>query len=358
MTAALRVIDTGIRDGRKQIAFDQAMIDLHRAGEIPDTVRFLQFETSALVGRHQAVRRELKLDHCHSNSIRVVRRITGGGAIYLDPGQLGWELLISRKRFPMPTFEAYSRAICEAVASGLSKSFGIDARFRPRNDIEVGGRKICGTGGFFDGDTLFFQGTLLVDADPSRIAACLNVPESKLKKRGIDRVGHRVTNLKTLLGGQTPGIASIKAAIQSGIADGFGLELFDDVPSQSEEGLADELFAEEIGTDEFVYSIDDPSGAGIYEAELTAPGGTVTAYVRLEGDHAARRVRELLLAGDFFVTPTRTILDLEASLRGVYVGILGTAVDRFFTKSKPEMSTISPSDFRSVIQAAVQMAEP
>jgi len=357
MTNAFRLIDTGIRDGRKQIAFDQAMIDLHQTGEIPDTVRFLQFETSALVGRHQAVSRELKLSHCLANNIRVVRRITGGGAIYLDPGQLGWELLISRKRLPMATFEDYSRSICEAVAKGLSMTFGIDARYRPRNDIEVAGQKICGTGGFFDGDTLFIQGTLLVDADPSRIAACLNVPEAKLKKRGLDRVGQRVTNLKTLLGGSAPDMASVKAAVRAGIAEGLGLKLVDGVPSAAEESLADKLFADEIGTDEFVYSIDDPSGGGIYEAQLTAPGGTVTAYVRLEGDRAARRVRELLLAGDFFVTPTRTILDLEATMRGVYVGILGTEIERFFAKSRPEVMTISPSDFRSVIQAAVQMAD-
>ena len=84
-----------------QIAFDQAMIDLHRNDEIPDTIRFLRFEASALVGRHQAIGQELRLDYCRSNAVHLVRRITGGGAIYLDPGQLGWELVISRKRLPM-----------------------------------------------------------------------------------------------------------------------------------------------------------------------------------------------------------------------------------------------------------------
>jgi lipoate---protein ligase len=358
MAAAFRVIDTGVREGRLQIAFDQAMIDSHRKGEVPDTVRFLRFETSALVGRHQAIGRELMLDYCRANGVRLVRRITGGGAIYLDPSQLGWELLISRKRLPMATLEAYTKAICEAVAYGLSKAFGIDARYRPRNDIEVGGQKLCGTGGFFDGDTLFYQGTVLVDGDPERIMACLNVPEAKVKKRCLDKAGQRVTTLKSLLGGVTPEMSAVQNAITVGFAEKLGISFIDDAPTAKEEALAAKLYSEEIGTDEFVFSIDDPRGAGIYEAELTGPGGTLTAYVRLEGNSAARRIRELLLTGDFFVTPPRTILDLEASLRGVYVGIVGTAVERFFAKSKPELLTISPSDFRNVIQAAVQMAEP
>ena len=96
MSKPFRVIDTGIRDGREQIAFDQALIDLHKAGKIPDTMRFLQFPPTALIGRHQALSKELKLDFCRENNIRTVRRITGGGALYFDERQLGWELVFNR----------------------------------------------------------------------------------------------------------------------------------------------------------------------------------------------------------------------------------------------------------------------
>jgi lipoate-protein ligase A len=188
--------------------------------------------------------------------------------------------------------------------------------------------------------------------------ACLNVPEAKIKKRCLDKAGQRVTTLRLLLGGVAPEIAAVQNAIIAGLTEKLGISFYDDAPSAEEEALAAKLYDDEIGTDEFVYSIDDPRGAGIYEAELTGPGGTVTAYVRLEGDSAARRIREILLTGDFFVTPPRTILDLEASLRGIYVGIVGTAVERFFAKSKPELLTISPSAFRNVIEAAVRLAEP
>ena len=70
MGREFRVIDTGVLDGRLNIAFDQALIDLHREEAIPDTIRFLQFRPSALVGRHQALARELHLDYCSANGIR------------------------------------------------------------------------------------------------------------------------------------------------------------------------------------------------------------------------------------------------------------------------------------------------
>lgn len=185
MTKAFRVIDTGVREGRLNIAFDQAMIDLRRQDLMPDTIRFLQFEPSALVGRHQVLSREIRVDYCRANGVRLVRRITGGGALYMDEGQFGFELVFHRKALDCTSLAALSEAICEAAAAGLC-NLGVDARYRPRNDIEVDGRKISGTGGFFDGDTIFFQGTVLVDVDAGKMLAALNVPQDKLATRDLD----------------------------------------------------------------------------------------------------------------------------------------------------------------------------
>ncbi len=348
-----RVIDTGVRDGRHQIAVDQALIELHKSGRSPDTVRFLRFLPSALVGRHQALSRELRLDHCRTNGVGVVRRITGGGAIYLDQGQVGWELVLSRRRLPRPMLGDYTRDICEAVAHGLSKCFDIDARFRPRNDIEVGGRKLCGTGGFFDGDTLFYQGTVLVDVDPSRMMACLNVPAAKLAKRNLDSAEARVVTLMELLGGEAPDVAAVHQAVLLGLTSRLGLDLQPGAVSVEEEALAKRLHDEEIGTEEFVASIDDPTGGDVLSASRTGAGGTVTAYLRTEGEGEARRIREALITGDFFVTPPRMVFDLEAALRGVPVGEAGASIDRFFSAAKPDMLTVAPADFRAVIVEAL-----
>ncbi|MDH3920138.1 MAG: hypothetical protein OEU25_18395, partial [Rhodospirillales bacterium] len=136
MSRGFRVIDTGVREGRANIAFDQALIEAHKAGQVPDTIRFLRFPPTALIGRHQALSQELKLDHCRENGIGVVRRITGGGAIYFDEGQLGWELAFGRNTLGISSLAELTRAICEAAALGIS-TLGVDAKYRPRNDIEV-----------------------------------------------------------------------------------------------------------------------------------------------------------------------------------------------------------------------------
>jgi lipoate---protein ligase len=351
MTVPFRIIDSGVRDGRLQIALDQALIELHKDGRAPDTVRFLRFRPTVLIGRHQALSHEVKVAHCKANDIGLVRRITGGGAIYLEENQVGWELVLSRKRLPMPTLGDYTRAICEAVAHGLSTGFGIDARFRPRNDIEVGGQKLCGTGGFFDGDTLIYQGTVLVDVDPARMMACLNVPEAKLKKRDLDKAENRVTTLKALLGA-APSVAAVHAAVLDGLKTKLGIDPALGSTTAEEEALAQKLHDEEIGTDGFTFSIDDPRGADVQEASITGPGGTATAYIRLEGPHGAQRIREVLLTGDFFVTPPRMVYDLEAALRGIAVAGIETAVTAFFTATKPDMLTIAPTDFARIVREA------
>lgn len=351
MAKRFRVIDTGIRDGRRQIAFDQAMIDAHKAGRIPDSIRFLRFPRTALIGRHQALSREIKLDYCRANGIGIVRRITGGGALYFDEGQLGWELVFNRATLGIATLGDLAREICEAAAAGMSR-LGVNAKYRPRNDIEVDGRKISGTGGFFDGDTLFYQGTVLVDMNPADMLAALNVPEAKLAKRALDSAAQRVVTFKELLG-SAPAIDAIQDALLAGFTERLGIAPVRGVISPEEEALAARYYDEEIGTDEFVAEIDDPAaGEGVREASCTGAGGTITAYVRLEGPRSDR-IREVLITGDFFVTPPRTILDLEAALRNVATSEVRTAIERFFDASKVGLLTASPGDFATAVEAAI-----
>ncbi|MCB1529239.1 MAG: lipoate--protein ligase family protein [Hyphomicrobiaceae bacterium] len=351
MPLPFRVIDTGVREGRANIAFDAALIDLHAAGHIPDTIRFLQFQPTALVGRHQAISRELKLDVCRREGFGIARRMTGGGAIYFDPGMLGWEVVLSRKRLALPSLADYTRRLCQAVAQGMSENFGINARFRPRNDIEVDGRKISGTGGFFDGDTLFFQGTVLIDTDPERVLSALNVPRAKLERHELDRPESRITTLRALIG-HAPDVAEVKRAVADGLAGSLQLDLEVSGAWELEESTAAQMFDEEIGSDAFVYEIDAPAGPH-HEGCHASPGGTVTAFIRMEGEGQAARIGEALITGDFFVTPPRLIYDLETALRGVGVGEVTAAVDAFFASAKADMLSIAPDDIKQAVEIAL-----
>ncbi len=351
MARTFRVIDTGVRDGRRQIAFDQALIEAHKAGRIPDTIRFLRFPPTALIGRHQALSREVKVDYCRAHGIGVARRVTGGGAIYFDEGQLGWELVFHRATLAIGSLTELTREICEAAAVGLSK-LGVAARYRPRNDIEVDGRKISGSGGFFDQDTLFYQGTVLVDMNPVDMVAALNVPEAKLAKRSLDSAAQRVVTLKELLGA-APSIEAVKDALLAGFAERLGISAVAGAITAQEEALAAKVHDEEIGTDAFVAEIDDPGAdKAAQSASCTGAGGTITVYARLAGPQRDR-IDSVLLTGDFFVTPPRTVFDLEAALRNVAVGEAGQAVERFFARAPVGLLSVSAADFRKAVEAAV-----
>jgi lipoate-protein ligase A len=346
-----RIIATGLRGGRANIAFDQALIEGRKSNAIPDTIRFLRFPPTALIGRHQALSREVRVDYCRANGIGLVRRITGGGAIYFDEGQLGWSLVFDRATLGIGSLGDLAREICEAAAAGISK-LGVNARYRPRNDIEVDGRKVSGTGGFFDGDTLFYQGTVLVDLDPSRMVAALRVPEPKLAKRGLDSAARRIVTLRELLG-EAPSIERVQEALLEGFAERLGIVPRRGEIEAGEEALAQRFHDEEIGTDAFVAEIDDPRGGeDVLCGSHTGAGGTITAYLRLEGDRDDR-IREALVTGDFFVTPPRVVLDLEAALRGVRVEDAAKAVEEFFAHAKVGLLTVAPSDFAAAIEAAL-----
>lgn len=293
---------------------------------------------------------EVRLEYCAANGIEVGRRITGGGGLYLDEGQACWELVLERRALGAD-LAAITARICTAAAAGLRR-LGVPAGFRPRNDIEVDGRKLSGTGGVIDGDTLFFQGTLLVDFDPLRMIEALRIPVEKLARRDLEDARRRVTSLREILG-RTPPLEEIHAALLEGFREHLGLDPQWGAPTGEEERLAQKLLAEEYGTDAFVHRLDFPAGdPPEVSATLVRRGGTIRADIRLEGP-ARDRIREALITGDFFLNPPRALYDLEACLRGLPAAEAGTAVETYFAQRACEATGLSPLDFREAVEQAL-----
>ncbi len=351
MSNPFRIIDTGVREGRSNIAFDAALIELRQQDKVPDTIRFLRFPPTALIGRHQDLSREINLDYCAEDGVGTVRRITGGGAIYLDEGQLGWELVFHRASLGIAALPDLAREICNAAAAGLSE-LGVNAKFRPRNDIEVDGRKISGTGGFFDGDILIYQGTVLVDMNPAQMVRALNIPAAKIAKHDLDTAEQRVITLHELLGDDLPDLETIKSALIKGFTEGLGITAEPGEITSAEEELAKRHYFDEIGTDDFVAEIDNPGeGDQLLEGSHTGPGGTINTFVKLEGPtHAI--LQRVLITGDFFVTPPRVIFDLEACLAGTRLNEIEVALREFFATTDIGMLSVAADDFLASINDA------
>ncbi|MBI4193790.1 MAG: lipoate--protein ligase family protein [Betaproteobacteria bacterium] len=345
-----RVIDTGLRSAAQNIALNRALLEARQAEEIPSTLRFLRFTPSALLGYHQSAEQELNLDYCRAHGVEVQRRITGGGAIYFDETQIGWELYLHKRDVGTTDMQAIARRICHAAATAISV-LGVDARFRPRNDIEVDGRKISGTGGAFDGNALLFQGTLLIDFDVEKMLRVLRIPAEKLSDKAIASARERVANLKELLGRQ-PDVALVKSYIVEAFESEFGVEFSDGDLTLSEHARYQGALRE-IETPDWVHLVTRPlSDMPILEAAQKFPGGLLRASVTF--DTGTQTIRQVWFTGDIFVSPRRTVADLEAVLRDLPIGRLASRIEEFFARRPVDMLSLTPNDFLTVVRLALK----
>lgn len=344
------VVDTGLRPADENMALDKALLQAMVGGNIPGIFRFLRFEESALVGYHQSPDQELNLDFCRAEGIAVQRRLTGGGALIFDPTQIGWELVCHRQALPKGDMAALSREICLAAAAGLN-TLGVKASFRPRNDIEVDGKKISGTGGIIDGDVLLFQGTVLVDLDIARMLRVLRVPVEKLDAHAISTVAERVTSLKALLG-KAPALSRVQEALLEGFRQHLGLDFnVGDMP-ESVMLLFPEMLREIRDPEWLNVNTRKQSDMPLRKATLRAPGGTLQAEILW--DSFGSRIRQVHFSGDYFIQPRRAIVDMEAALRNVHLNEVDDILADVFAKQSIDGFGLQPEHFASVLRLAAE----
>ncbi len=352
-----RLLDTGPRPAAENMALDEAILEARSRGLAPNTLRFLQFRPwCTLVGYHQSVEQEVRLDFCEAHGIEVNRRITGGGALFWDESQLGWEIYapVGHPALPRRLEDLYA-ALCEGTVRGLAR-LGVEAAFRPHNDIEVEGRKISGTGGTEMNGAFLFQGTLLVDFDVDTMLRALRIPTEKLKDKEVESVKDRVTCLAWELN-RVPLLEDIKAALAAGFAETLGIGLTPGPLMEVEE----ELLAEKLSrfrSDDWTYGLRRTLGdRQELRALYKAPGGLIRASLVV--DLPARRIRMALLTGDFFAYPRQAVFDLEARLKGAPADpeAVEGIVDRFFADRDVRMPGVTPGDFVRALHEALAKLE-
>ncbi len=353
-----RLLDTGVRSAAENMALDEVMLRARGRGSVPDTLRFLQFSPEAvLVGYHQAVDQEVRVEYCRQHGIDINRRITGGGAIYFDRTQIGWEIVAGRDRplFQQPPDRIY-RYLAEGAIRGLRR-LGVEAAYRPVNDIEVRGRKISGTGGTERGGAFLFQGTLLVDFPVERMLRALRLPGENLQEKDIVAFRQRVTCLREELGTAPPADA-IKQALAAGFAEVLQAEMVPAGLHPEEEALLPEVAAR-FEREEWILAVRRPEGTDFLVGNHKAPSGLIR--VVLHADTTYRRIKQIFITGDFFAFPQRLVADLEAWLKNAPLeeARLGQRVHEFFAGREWCIPGVTPEDFTlAILQAAGKPPTP
>jgi lipoate-protein ligase A len=238
MTSPIRILDTGLRPARWNVAMTAALAALHADGAAPDTIRFHRYPKCVLLGRTQHPAQPVVPEHRRQRDVEIVHRVTGGGAVYMTPRMPAWDVIIDRRSLPGDLGTA-ARRICEGVAAGLSR-LGCTARFRPANDVEIGGLKVSGSSGYAEGRTIALQGTILIDDEVPAMAQALRISKSVLRDR--------VTCLAAVLPA-TPSIARVQACVAQGLMTALDRTPVHQDPSPADLAAAEALLRGEYGAE-------------------------------------------------------------------------------------------------------------
>ena len=346
-----RSLDTGLRPAAQNIALNRALLEAREAEEIPSTLRFLRFAPSALLACRQSPAQEFDLNYCASAGITVQRRITGGDAIYCDENQLGWELYLHRRDIGNADMPAIAKRICHAAATAIG-ALGVDARFRPRHDIEIDGRVISSGGGAFDNDALLYQGLLLIDSDAGNMRRAMRTPTTPWLAAAPQPARERSADLKSVLG-ERPDVVRIKQNMTAAFESEFEVEFQEGDLSLTEHARFQRALAE-IDAPDWINLIQQPaSDAPVCVAAQKVAGGLLHASVIF--DRTARRIKQVRFNDDIGISPWRALPDLEAVLRDTPVDRLAFHVRTFFAGRAVAMPSLAPDDFVAVVRRALTL---
>ncbi len=241
-----RLVDSDVCDPVYTVAADEAMALARSRGGVPDTLHFYRRDRPTVsLGYFQKAQEAVDLGFCRRNNIQLVRRVTGGSAIYTDKNHLIYGMAVGSEALPRDRQAAF-RKVCSAITAAL-ETFGINAVYKPVNDVLVGGRKISGSAQMRRWGIILQHGTVVMDNDPYMMAGALKIDLGKVKGRGLEPLTY-VTSMAEVLG-KAPDPAKVKAALAKAFEQEFGVRLSKSAFTDSENASIEKLIKTKYGLD-------------------------------------------------------------------------------------------------------------
>lgn len=188
----LFIDNQGINDASINLAIEE-----YALRHLPADETYLLFyinSPSIIIGKHQNTIEEINTEYVKDHGIKVVRRLSGGGAVYHDLGNLNFSFITKDDGQSFHNFRKFTEPVVQAL-----KHLGVDAELTGRNDLQIGERKISGNAQFSTRGRMFSHGTLMFNLNLEHVQASLNVNPEKFKSKSTKSVRSRVANIVEFL---------------------------------------------------------------------------------------------------------------------------------------------------------------
>ncbi|MCG4282730.1 lipoate--protein ligase [Lacticaseibacillus saniviri] len=279
-------------DIRRNLATEQYLMNAKNFDE--PLLLFYYEKPCVIVGRNQNTLEELNQKYVEDHNIVVTRRLSGGGAVYQDLGNLCFSFVVDADSEDFGDFKSFTQPIVDV----LHQMGATSAEVSGRNDILVDGKKFSGNAMYTRNGKTFSHGTLMLDVDMDVVPQVLNVPEDKIKSKGIKSVRSRVTNLRPYLAPefQNIGIEEFRDQLLKGLFNVTDIDSIKDKEyhvTAADQVEIDKLYDDYYNNWDWVYG---KSPAFTVKKRQHFDMGTVDARLTI----ANGRIEAIHFYGDFF----------------------------------------------------------
>jgi lipoate---protein ligase len=263
----------------------------------PPILHLYRFVPSVIVGKYQDIEAALRIDRCKARGIEYNRRSTGGGTVIMGPEILALGLGI---KVDYPGLKKGVGGVFESLSGVLIRALGrlgVEARFQPKNDLEVNGKKIAGLSAAAEtGKSLLFHTSLLVDFDVDLMTDIMNTPLIKVQDKGYNCFSQRMTTARRELRRGLP-VREMMEAVQGAFEEEFQIRFTEDGPDAWERDSIRRFIEERYTRPEWIFSHKHPrSRMGV--GRIKTRGGLLEVYLALSG----ASIESVVITGDFFST--------------------------------------------------------
>ena len=347
MTAVWRLLDYSFDDPFMNLAMEESILRGKVEGESPDTLRLWQHPRVISIGCFLNPEDEVNADACKQLGVTIIRRLSPGGALYIDEGSVQYSLTFDRQSLLLPESIEDSYSFLSRGAMEALNSMEVKAEFQPINDLVVGGKKISGASQSRMYHAILHHGTISVNTRLDILEQVLKPSELKLKAQGFPNLKKRITTLSRETGRDVP-IDAFKQELVKGFERTLNTNFIVGVPSPWEIKTAKELYEEKYKKFKWIFSETKPR-LDVFSSYKAAKG-----LIRVSLSFCGDRIEDLKISGGIILHPENAVQELEQGLRGEVLDeeALRQRILRLFAVKGIESVGVSAEDFARAIMLA------